>query len=126
MRAAAKSLGVGAPAVSHQIKTLEEKIGVALLIRLTRTIEPPTRLIFDSMQGVIQAACDGHGIGWSVRSTVDDHLQSGALETVLDSYVKELPPFYLYYPEQNRRLELLRLFIDFLISKRDDPTWHYP
>ena len=42
----------------------------------------------------------------------------GGWETVLDPYVVPLPPYYLFYPEQNRRLELLRLFIDFLISKR--------
>jgi len=26
---------------------------------------------------------------------------------------------YLFYPEQNGRLELLRLFTDFLVSRRD-------
>ena len=84
----------------------------------TKTIDPPTRLIFDNMQNVIQAACDGHGIGWSMLSTVEDYVRAGTLETILEPYVKDLPPFYLYYPEQNRRLELLRLFIDFLVSKR--------
>ncbi len=83
-----------------------------------KTIDPPPILIFDSFQSVRQAARDGHGIGWSLRAVVEDDLQAGALETVLDPYVTELPPFYLFYPEQNRRLELLRLFIDFLISKR--------
>ena len=84
-----------------------------------KTVDPPTRLIFDSMQSVMQAVRDGHGIGWSLRAVIEDDLQAGALETVLDPYVTELPPYYLYYPEQNRRLELLRLFIDFLASKRD-------
>jgi len=55
---------------------------------------------------------------WSLRAVIEDDLQAGALETVLDPYVPKLPPYYLYYPEQNRRLELLRLFIDFLASKR--------
>jgi DNA-binding transcriptional LysR family regulator len=71
------------------------------------------------MQSVMQAVRDGNGIGWSLRAVIEDHLQEGSLETVLDRYVTELPPFYLYYPEQNRRLELLRLFIDFLTSNRD-------
>ncbi len=86
-----------------------------------KTVDPPTRLIFDSMQSVMQAVRDGHGIGWSLRAVVDDHLESGALESVLDSYVAPLPPYYLYFPEQNRRLELLRIFIDFLASKRETP-----
>ena len=84
-----------------------------------KTVDPPTRLVFDSMQSVMQAVRDGNGIGWSLRSVIEDDLESGALETVLDPYVTTLPPFYLYYPEQNRRLELLRLFIDFLAEHRD-------
>ena len=39
LRAAARSLGVGAPAVSHQLKAFERKIGVDLLVRTTRSIE---------------------------------------------------------------------------------------
>ena len=39
LRAAAKALGVGAPAVSIQLKALEEKMGVGLLFRSTRSIE---------------------------------------------------------------------------------------
>ena len=83
------------------------------------TVDPPTRLVFDSMQSVVQAVRDGNGIGWSLRAVIEEDLRAGALETVLDRYVAELPPYYLYYPEQNRRLELLRLFVDFLASKRD-------
>ncbi len=79
-----------------------------------KTVDPPTHLVFDSMQSVMQAVRDGHGIGWSLRAVIQDHLESGALESLLEPYVVPLPPFYLYFPEQNRRLELLRLFIDFL------------
>ncbi len=86
---------------------------------IVKTVDPPTRLIFDSMQSVMQAVRDGHGIGWSLRAVIEDHLESGALVSVLDPYVAELPPYYLYFPEQNRRLDLLRLFIDFLASKRE-------
>ncbi len=84
-----------------------------------KIIDPPARLIFDHMMGVIQAAREGHGIGWSLRATIADYLRSGDLETVLDPYVKQLPPFYLYYPEQNKRVECLRLFIDCLVAHRD-------
>ncbi|WP_166417964.1 LysR family transcriptional regulator [Cochlodiniinecator piscidefendens] len=81
-----------------------------------KTINPPARLVFDSVGGVIQAARDGHGIGWSLRATITDRLDSGELETILSEYSKDLPPFYLYYPEQNRRIECLRVFIDYLIA----------
>ncbi len=85
----------------------------------TKTVDPPSRLVFDNMSYVTQAVLDGHGIGWSLRGALEDELNSGVLETVLDEFVTEMPPLYLYYPEQNRRLELLRLFIDFLVSHRD-------
>lgn len=39
LRAAARALGIGAPAVSHQLKALERRIGVDLLVRTTRSIE---------------------------------------------------------------------------------------
>ena len=84
-----------------------------------KTVDPPTRLVFDSMQSIRQAVRDGNGIGWSLRPMIEDDLEVGTLETVLDSYVAKLPPYYLYYPEQNRRLELLRLLIDFLTSSRE-------
>jgi DNA-binding transcriptional LysR family regulator len=84
----------------------------------TKVVDPPTRLVFDSMQSVMQAVRDGNGIGWSLRAVIADDIEAGALETVLDAYAPTMPPFYLYYPEQNRRLKLLRLFIDFLTAQR--------
>ncbi|MCV0426420.1 MAG: LysR family transcriptional regulator [Roseibium sp.] len=77
-------------------------------------IDPPGSLVFDAVVGVIQAARDGLGIGWSMCVTAKEHLQSGQLETVLDGFSKEIPPFYLYFPKQNRRVECLRLFVDCL------------
>ena len=84
-----------------------------------KVIDPPERLVFDQVAGVIQAASEGHGIGLSLRATMQDHLEAGRLQTILDPYARRLPPFYLYYPEQNRRLECLRLFIDCLVKYRD-------
>ena len=78
------------------------------------TIDPPTRLVFDSFRAVVRAARDGHGIGWSLRAVVEDHVANGSLETVLDRFTFPHPPFYIFYPEQHRRLEPLRLLIDFL------------
>lgn len=84
-----------------------------------KLIDPPARMVFDQVLGVIEAARDGHGIGWSLRATVAEHLASGDLEEVLAPYARQLPPFYLYYPEQNKRVECLRLLIDRLVAHRD-------
>jgi len=80
-------------------------------------IDPPARLIFDSAAGVIQAACEGHGIGWSMKATMQEHLKTGELATLLEPFAKDLPPFYLYFPEQNKRVECLRLLVNFLKSQ---------
>jgi DNA-binding transcriptional LysR family regulator len=80
-------------------------------------IDPPARLIFDSAAGVIQAARDGHGIGCSMRVSVEEHLKIGGLQTLLEPYAQDLPPFYIYYPEQNKRVECLKLLVEFLRAR---------
>lgn len=84
---------------------------------LEKLIDPPSRLVFDSAAGVIQAACEGHGIGWSMKVTMERHLSTGELQTVLEPYAREMPPFYIYYPEQNKRVECLRLLVGFLKNR---------
>lgn len=87
-----------------------------------KKLNPPARLIFDSAAGVIQAAREGHGVGWSMLASMRDHLKSGELETLLDPYVTDLPSFFIYFPKQNRRVECLRLFVDFL-KERSKRGW---
>lgn len=82
------------------------------------SLSPPTRLVFDNFRSVVEAALQGHGIGWSLRAVIEDALSEGRLECVLERYCRTHPPFYIFYPEQHRRLELLRLFIDFLVARR--------
>ncbi|MEM9442456.1 MAG: LysR family transcriptional regulator, partial [Pseudomonadota bacterium] len=55
MRAAAKVLGVGAPAVTLQLKALEETLGVNLLIRTTRSIE-----LTDAGRALFEGAAPAH------------------------------------------------------------------
>lgn len=79
----------------------------------------PKSLVFDSFQSIVQAAVDGHGIGWSLRGVIRNELELGQLETVLDDYASEYPPFYLYFTEHVRHMTILRTFIDFMTSNRD-------
>ena len=76
-----------------------------------KRIDPPARLVFDSAAGVIQAAREGHGIGWSMRATMQDHIETGELELVLEGSATALPSFYLYFPGQTAEHEPLRSFI---------------
>jgi DNA-binding transcriptional LysR family regulator len=56
--AAARSLGVNPPAVSHQIKSFEDRLGGALLLRSTRTITltDAGRALYDSSRHHLAAA----------------------------------------------------------------------
>lgn len=79
-----------------------------------QTIDAPSSLVFNSMDGVGQAARNGHGIAWRLREIMASDIERGALETVLDTYAPTVEPFYLYYPEQYRDYPPLRLFIETL------------
>lgn len=82
------------------------------------TVDVKGSLIFNSFRSVIQAAQSGLGIGWSLRAGVADELASGSLESILDPYIVERPGFFLYYPKEHARLEILRLFIEFMKARR--------
>lgn len=82
------------------------------------TVFIPNSLVFDSFQSIVQAAVDGHGIGWSLRDVVTNEISLGQLETVLDDYASDYPPFYLYFTEHVRHMEILRVFIDFMQERR--------
>jgi len=71
-------------------------------------------LIFNSFAALIAAARNGLGIGWTLRAGVEEELAAGSLASVLDDHVIEHPGFYLYFPKENARLEILRLFVDFM------------
>jgi DNA-binding transcriptional LysR family regulator len=65
----------------------------------------------------VRAALDGLGIGWSLRDGVADELASGSLESILDPHTPVRPGFFLFYPRENARLEILRLFVEFMRSR---------
>ena len=81
-----------------------------------RTIEAPVSLIFDGMDAIRQAVRDGLGIGWSLRGMIADDLKAGRLETLLDPFIVPVEPYYMFYPEQHRRLEPLRLLREMLVA----------
>ena len=63
LRAAARRLGVNPPAVSHQLKTFEERLGTALFLRSTRsvTLTDAGRALYDNsrhLMGAMEEAID--------------------------------------------------------------------
>lgn len=84
----------------------------------TKVIDAPRSIVFDEMDAVRQAALDGLGVAWTMRAMIDPHLAEGRLETVLNGFTPPVEPFYVFYPEQHRRYEPLRLLLDLLAERR--------
>ncbi|HXP74811.1 MAG TPA: LysR substrate-binding domain-containing protein [Stellaceae bacterium] len=84
------------------------------------TVDVRGNLIVNSTNALIHAARQGLGIGWLFRANIDDDLRSGRLVSVLDKFAIERPGFFLYYPRANARLELMRIFIEFMRLPRRD------
>ena len=81
------------------------------------TIDVKGNLIINNTNALVSSARDGLGIGWLFRPSVEDDLRAGTLESILDSYAIERPGYFLYYPKANARIEVLRVFIDFMKEK---------
>jgi DNA-binding transcriptional LysR family regulator len=71
-------------------------------------------LVVNNTNALLQAARDGLGIGWLFAPSIDADVTAGRLARVLESYALERPGFFLYYPRANARLEILRLFVEFM------------
>lgn len=83
------------------------------------TIDVRGNLIVNSTTALLSAAYAGHGFAWLFRPSIEDSLQDGTLESVLDNFSVEAPGYFLYYPKANARIEAFRLFIDFMKNQKD-------
>ena len=57
---------------------------------------------FNTINPVMRAAKDGHGLALIPERLAADHLASGALRTCLEDYCPSFPGFHLYYPSRQR------------------------
>jgi len=85
-----------------------------------RAIDVRGTLTLDDFSAVVDAAKAGAGLGYSIRLGVAEDLRDGSLVTVLDDFTVTRPGFYLYFPRAHSTLRTLRLFVDFLKSKRPE------
>jgi DNA-binding transcriptional LysR family regulator len=70
-------------------------------------------LIVNSTAAVLDAARKGLGIGWLFQPNIQHDLDTGMLESALDRHAIERPGFFLFYPKENARWEVLRVFAAF-------------
>lgn len=57
---------------------------------------------FNTINPVMRAAKDGHGLALIPERLATEHLASGALKPCLDDYCPSFPGFHLYYPSRQR------------------------
>ena len=79
-------------------------------------VEVHGRLIFDEMRSVVDAAVQGHGIGFVFEDFVKQELSSGQLRHILKQHSGMDDAFHLYYPHRVHMPGKLRAFIDFMLD----------
>ena len=115
LRGAAKALGLQPPAVSYQLKALEERIGVALFIRTTRSIhltDGGRSLLARARPAVTElgeALEDARAHGGARKGTVRLTLPYVAYPLTI---AKRLAAFQGKYPEIELELSFNEAFVD--------------
>lgn len=71
----------------------------------------------NSGPGLLDAALKGMGIAQLPDYYVDEHLASGRLRSVLDSYRYQDTGVWVVYPQQRYLAPKVRFFIDFLVER---------
>ncbi|MFM9924753.1 LysR family transcriptional regulator [Variovorax sp. H27-G14] len=79
-------------------------------------IDVQGRLVFDEMRSVLDAAVQGHGIGFVFEAFAKQELASGQLRQILKQYSGMDDAFHLYYPHRKYMPGKLRTFIDFMLD----------
>ena len=73
--------------------------------------------IANDVDTCIRAALKGVGLFRVPRSIVMQHLETGAVEPVLEQFGTGIPGLSLYYPSRSQSLPKLRAFIDFATKR---------
>nr|WP_057924889.1 LysR family transcriptional regulator [Burkholderia ambifaria] len=82
-------------------------------------VEPRGSITTNDDDGMIRAALQGVGLIQHIDIAVQQHLDSGALVRVLQSWCKPFAGFYVYAPTRAQMPAKVRALIDFLVEKRE-------
>ncbi|HGH5397600.1 TPA: LysR family transcriptional regulator [Raoultella planticola] len=81
-------------------------------INLTCRVEGP--LIFNSVYAALNAALAGYGLAYIPEMLATPWLESGRLQTVLDTWCPVQPGFHIFYSSERQLLPALSLIIETL------------
>lgn len=74
--------------------------------------------IFNTVNPVMRAAVDGHGLALIPERLAQPHLDSGELRICLDEWSPYFPGFHLYYPSRQRPSSAFGVVLDALRERR--------
>ena len=77
----------------------------------------PTSIIVNDTDLVLDAALKGLGIGRSFVTNVQQYFTSGELIPVLEEHWYTFPGLYLYFAQNNQKVQRVRVLIDYLLSR---------
>ncbi|MDD7911630.1 LysR family transcriptional regulator [Pseudovibrio exalbescens] len=107
LRAAAEHLGLKASTVSHQLKKLEEDMGVALFVRTTRSIQlteagralhEGTQPAFEQLSAALQEALrTGKGARGALRISLPELAYQLILKPILPQFMEAFPEIELEF-----------------------------
>lgn len=71
-------------------------------------------LSFNSIEMILDAALDGHGLAYLPLDQVQPHLEGRRLTRVLAKFTPDLPGYHLYYPNRRHASAAFSLFVETL------------
>lgn len=75
--------------------------------------------IYNSVTPIVRAALAGQGVAYLPEDTVIEHLASGALIRVLDSWCEPYTGYHLYYPSRNKASGAFPIILEALRHRED-------
>jgi len=69
-------------------------------------------LVLNTIDLILDAALDGHGIAYLPLDQVQPHLASNRLTRVLDKFTPDLPGYHLYYPHRRHASSAFTAFVE--------------
>ncbi len=76
------------------------------------SVEVKGRLVCNDGGVMLNAALAGLGLVYHSESILAPHVESGALELLLEPYAVKVPGFFLYFPQASRNDPKIRAFIE--------------
>ncbi|MFE0019264.1 LysR family transcriptional regulator [Mesorhizobium sp. NPDC059054] len=74
-------------------------------------------LVFNTIDLILDAALDGHGLAYLPLDQVQHHLDHGRLVRVLSRFTPDLPGYHLYYPHRRHASSAFTLLLETLRFK---------